>query len=569
MKRFENLLYPLLLLLSMSAIIIGCKKTPEDPPQPQQPTTTITSIDPATAPVGSTIAINGTNFNTNPGSNTVSIGGVTATIVSATDSRLVVVVPAGAASGPVSVTAGGQTVQSQTQFTLATLPLKPTSIKQGTLFRNQTWTKDSVYILRGMVYIPENYTLTIQAGTVIKGAGPEQDPEGKSTPGALVIERIGSLIARGTATQPIVFTSSKPAGQRNYGDWGGIVLTGKSQVNRSSSTPYPNGVRGTVQAYGEPFDNSGALQYVRIEYAGALQPSVPGARLSGLTMIGVGINTAIDHVQVSYSGGDGFSWFGGSANAKNLVSFRNSDDDWTADWGYVGNVQFGVALRDAQVADQSGSNGLEVENYEPNATADVAPVIPTNGLPQNAPVFANLSNFAFQTTPPASSTVAGTSTYRSGILLRRNSIISVYNSLFYGYPEGLRIEGTAAGYLVNATSSALDLRGVVLANTGTPIVGAGTITTDQITSYFTSTARGNQIIASSDLASLLLNSNSFTLNSPNFVPQTGSPLLSGAATGGKVGNTFFTPVNYRGAFGTDNWLTGWTNFSPQNTDYDR
>ena len=561
MKHVKQFSTGLLLLVALLVVIVSCKKAPTDDPLPQPATTTITAISPATAPVGSTLVITGTNFSTDPASNTVTIGGVTATVVSASPTQLVVIVPTGAANGPVSVTAGGQTAQSQATFTVAIPALKPVKEVQGTIFANVTWSKDTVYQLRGMVYVPENFTLTIGAGTVIKGSGPERDPEGTGHAGTLIVERRGAIRALGTATAPIVFTSAKAAGQRASGDWGGLVLVGKSPVNQARTAAYPNGVRGMVEAYGEPFDNSGTLQYVRIEYAGAVQPTTPATRLAGLTLIGVGTGTTIDHVQVSYSGSDAFSWFGGTARAKNLFAYRNTDDDWSIDWGYVGNAQFGVSLRDPAVGTSTGSNGFEAEGYSSTETTDVTPVVAINGYTQTAPTFANISNFAFSTSPT-------TGLYQAGMYLQRNTAISIYNSLFYGYPEGLHLAGATTGALANLTSGSLDLRGIVLANVLTPVVGAGAVTTDQATTYF-STGRSNQIIQSSDLASLLLRGETFSLSAPNFLPQTGSPLLTGAVTTGKVADPFFTPVMYRGAFGTDNWTTGWTDFNPQAKDYDR
>ncbi|GAB3024044.1 IPT/TIG domain-containing protein [Spirosoma pulveris] len=561
MKHVNPFLSALLLLLSLSLAFVACKKDPVDP-DPQPAVTAITSIDPATAPVGSTIAITGTNFNTNPASNTITIGGVTATVVSASPTQLVVVVPTGAANGPVSVTANGQTAQSAGTFTVALPGLKPTKEVRGTTFANLTWKKDTIYVLRGQVYIPADYKLTIEPGTIIKGTGPEMDPSGTNYPGALIVERRAQLIAIGTPTQPIVFTSSKAAGQRKYGDWGGVVLIGKSPVNQSRTAAYPYGVRGTVEAYGEPLDNSGTMQYVRIEYAGATQPTTPASRLGGLTLIGVGANTTIDHVQVSYSGSDAFAWFGGTARLKNLFSYRAFDDDWSADWGYVGNAQFGVSLRDVSVGDPSGSNGFEVDNYQSAETSDVTAVTAINGYTQTAPTFANFSNFAFGTAPT-------TGLYNAGIYLRRNTAVSIYNSLVYGFPVGVYLEGAAIGQQANYVSGTLDLKGVVVANALTPVVGAGSNTPEQATAYFTATGRSNQITATSDVASLLLSPGNLTLSSPTFVPQTGSPLLTGAVTGAKLTNSFFTSVTYRGAFGTDNWLAGWTNTNPQATDYDR
>lgn len=553
----------MLLLLSLLAAVVACKDSakPDDPaPQPAL-VPTITGFDPASALSGGTITITGTNFNPTAANNTVTIGGVAATVVSATATSLVVTVPAGAQGGPVAVAVGGQTVQSATSFALAPNPLKPVVEVKGTVFANQTWTSDKIYLLLGQVYIPADFTLFIEPGTVIKGAGPERDPFGKGAAGTLIVERRGKIIAPGTAAKPIVFTSAKALGQRKAGDWGGLVLSGKSPTNRPGLTPLTGGLRGLTELYNEPEDNSGVLQYVRIEYAGTPQPGSPEVKLGGLTLHGVGRGTVIDHVQVSYGSGDAFAWFGGTVNAKNLVAYRAFDDDWSTDWGFGGLVQFGLALRDPVLADPAGANGVESQNFDPGENPDGI-LTRQNGAPLTAPVFANLSNFAFNAPPAAGA-------YRSALLLRRNTALSVYNSLFYGYPEGLRLEGTATGTGANLQNGTLDLRGLVLANVQTPVVGDGAITTDQATAFFTGAGRNNQIVASTDLPALLLNAATFNLAAPNVLPQAGSPLLTGAVTGGKLAASFFTPVSYRGAFGAENWLAGWTNFNPQEAEYDR
>ena len=562
MKQVKHLFTMLLLLAGLTGVISSCKKPEPEPTQPATPT--INNINPPTATAGSSVTITGTNFNsatTGTTGTTVTIGGVPATVVSASGTQIVVVVPSGTTGGTVSVTTSGTTVQGTTAFTVAT---KPTKSVSGNIAANTRWSKDTIYLVRGMVYVLADYTLTVDAGTIIKGAGPDQDPSGKSMPGTLVIERRGKIIAQGTAAQPIVFTSSKASGQRNYGDWGGVVLIGKSPINRAGTTALPAGVRGTVETYGEPADNSGVLQYVRIEYAGALQPGA-ATKLGGLSLYGVGSGTTIDHVQVSYSGNDAFALFGGSANLKNLFAYRTYDDNWSVDWGFVGNVQFGVSLRDPDVADQSGSNGIELENYEPTLTSDVSSVTITNGLTKNVPVFANISDFAFSAAPTTTNPSKGTGPFRAGLYLRRNSAIAVYNSVFYGYPEGLRMDATSTSGLNNL----IDLKGVVLANNSTAIVATGGATVAPITAYFTDKARSNQVVAIADAASLLLNDANFTLAGPIFTLKSTSPLLGGSVTGSPITGSFFTTAAYRGAFGADNWLTGWVNYGPQSADYDR
>ena len=101
-------------------------------------------------------------------------------------------------------------------------------------------------------------------------------------------------------------------------------------------------------------DNSGALSYVRIEFAG--YPFQKDKEINGLTLGSVGSGTEIDHVQVSYSNDDSFEWFGGTVNCKYLVAYKGWDDDFDTDNGFSGKVQYGLSLRDSKIADTSQSN---------------------------------------------------------------------------------------------------------------------------------------------------------------------------------------------------------------------
>lgn len=549
--------YPLLLLLSLFVAVTACTNDTEP-----EPVLSITSFAPTSAPVNSTITITGTKFDPTAANNVVKFGNAQATVVSATSTQLVVTVPVGATNAPISITSGGVTVQSSGSFSLANRPVVEIS---GEIKTNTTWSAGNVYLLKGFVYVTSGATLTIEKGTIIKGAPKEQDPTASGKGGTLIVEPGGKLVAVGTASQPVIFTSNKAIGQRNYGDWGGIVLIGKAPINQPGATTFEGGIRGTTGTYNEPTDNSGTLQYVRIEFGGIALSNSANSEINGLTLYGVGSGTTIDHIQVSYSGDDSFEWFGGTVNMKHLVAFRGFDDDWDTDWGFSGKVQYGLSLRDPEVADQSSSNGFESDNFNPGEPATGS----NAGLPLTSTVFANISNFVFSGTPSNASSPKGSGPYQSAMHLRRNTSISIFNSLFVGYPEGLRLDGTATGTLNNATTGALDLKGIVLANTNTPVRGAGAITNDQAIAYINATDRNNQIVASTNIATLLLNASSFNLTAPNFLPQTGSPLLQGAVWTGKGADAFFTKETFRGAFGTTNWTQGWTNWDPQNTDYDK
>ncbi|MBI1227142.1 MAG: T9SS C-terminal target domain-containing protein, partial [Bacteroidetes bacterium] len=148
---------------------------------------------------------------------------------------------------------------------------------------NTTWTSNNIYLLQnGCLYVTNNATLTIEPGTIIKGDA-----------AALIVLRGSKIIADGTAEQPIVFTSAKPAGQRAPGDWGGLALLGKAPINvPGGEATMEGGCDLSVYGGTDPNDNSGVLRYVRIEFAGI--PFQPNNELNSLTLGGVGSGTTIE-----------------------------------------------------------------------------------------------------------------------------------------------------------------------------------------------------------------------------------------------------------------------------------
>ncbi|HMP92584.1 MAG TPA: hypothetical protein PKD90_06920, partial [Phnomibacter sp.] len=227
-----------------------------------------------------------------------------------------------------------------------------TRVLQGSYERNITLT-GGTYTLRGYVYFQQGTTLTIPAGTIIKSD--------ISQKGALIIERGARIEALGTATQPIVFTSGRPAGQRQRGDWGGVILLGNAPTNRPTS-PAPLIEGGVDRRYGGtiPNDNSGTMRYVRIEWAGIA--AEPGSEINALTTGGVGSGTTLEYIQASYGNDDGFEFFGGNHDCKYLVSYATSDDDLDFDFGYTGRIQFAVIQRRPEIGDTDAGNGVEADN---------------------------------------------------------------------------------------------------------------------------------------------------------------------------------------------------------------
>lgn len=380
-------------------------------------------------------------------------------------------------------------------------PAATITIPAGAITANTTWTSNNTYLLNGWVYLKSGVTLTIQPGTIIRG-----DYVNK---GSLIVERGARLIAQGTAAAPIVFTSNEEAGLRDYGDWGGVILCGRARINQVGDTAEIEGGVGSIYGGGaSPVDNdnSGILEYVRIEFAGV--PYVTDKEINGLTMAGVGSGTTIDHVQVSYSGDDAFEWFGGKVNCKHLVSFRTWDDDFDTDNGYQGMVQYAVALRDPAIADPgSKSNGFESDNDKDGTT----------NTPQTAAIFSNVSMFGPKVTP---STVVS-SNYKAALHLRRNTSLNIYNAFFAGYTDGLLLDGSLTE--ANATAQNLNIEFCMMAGiTGQKFVVASGSTYD-LASWYMNTMECNDTLSQN---SDLMVSDGFNLNHPGFLPVAGSPLLN-------------------------------------------
>ena len=421
---------------------------------------------------------------------------------------------------------------------VTTPPPDPTSnIISGTISSSRFYAKGK-YILKGYVYVTEGATLTFEAGSVIQSDITEK--------GALIIERGGKLIASGNVNNPIVFTSGKPAGQRTPGDWGGIILLGKAPTNRPLD-PAPTIEGGVGRQYGgtDPFDESGILRYVRIEFAGIA--AEPGSEINGLTCGGVGSGTIIENVQVSFGNDDAYEFFGGTVNAKNLIAFATADDDFDFDFGYSGKIQFGVSCRKPDFVDAGDQgNAIECDNDGTGTTAS----------PRTKP---QLSNFTFIGPNNAAGTA---SSHGYSNRWRRRTQFILRNSILMGHPKaGLSLEsdGTAQDYVDGASEFKNNL---VHANTNPYLTNANA---SIITAAGMQTkAESEGCITYPDAAAIMLSSPFYSTN-PNFLPAAGSPALSGASFTGM--NAFFTTTTYRGAFGANNWAGTWTNWDPQNTTY--
>lgn len=373
---------------------------------------------------------------------------------------------------------------------------------------NTTWTANNIYLLQGQIFVKNGATLTIEPGTVIMG-------DKASTGAGLFITKGSRLMAEGTAAQPIVFTSNQAAGSRGLGDWGGVILMGKASNNNPGGIGYIEGLAESPDTeYGggstpDDSDNSGSLKYVRIEFPGYVYQ--PDKEINGLTMGAVGKGTHLSHIQVSFSNDDGFEWFGGSVVADHLVSFRDLDDDFDTDAGFHGHVQFGLIVRDPQIADNptvSTSEGFESDN---DAAGDTS-------TPQTTAVFSNITAIGPLRGNTGATVADG---FRRGARIRRNSDLHIYNSIFMDFLHGVHIDGTACE--TNATNGGLRyMHNLVAGNIPGNVTEVNAGSTFLATAWFALSM--NDSLAAT--TGILVTPYNFT--APDYRPATSSPALSNA-----------------------------------------
>ncbi|MDY4627148.1 MAG: hypothetical protein SO442_11200 [Prevotella sp.] len=435
------------------------------------------------------------------------------------------------------------------------------------VFKGKQTLKEGKYLLRGWVYVANGSELTIEPGTIIKGE--------KATQAAIIVEPGGKIIAQGTADKPIVFTSAQAKGSRRPGDWGGIILCGKAR-NNQSDMQIEGGPR-THHGGTNDDDNSGILEYVRIEFAG--YPFQKDKEINGLTLGSVGRGTTIDHVQVSYSNDDSFEWFGGTVNCKYLIAYKGWDDDFDTDNGFSGNVQFGLSVRDPKIADGSQSNGFESDNCADGTAIDPYTTATFSNMTFLGPKFFdnNFQNTTDYITGGSMNPNNGSSLgkFQAAMHIRRNSRLNCYNSLALGWPIGLILDNEKGDTQGAATKKLMRLNNIVFA--GMTITGSdyNKIYEDALYDYTTKKTDSSKPSFSSSYFqqadnnnTLLTDWSALKISSSDFLPAAGSSLFSYPVSFSNLSTSFFNKVNYVGCFAqNDTWTKGWTNFDPENTDY--
>ncbi len=394
-----------------------------------------------------------------------------------------------------------------------------------------TWTADKKYLLDGIVFVNDGQTLTIEPGTVIR-AKTGQNVEAS----ALIVASGGKIIAEGTPEAPIIFTVEGDDLQGSVpieanGLWGGVIILGNAPVNTLSGEQMIEGVpfydpRGMYGGNDEN-DNSGIIKYVSIRHGGT-QLSV-GNEINGLTLGGVGRGTTLEYVEVISNRDDGFEFFGGNVNGRYLLSAFCGDDAFDFDLGYKGNCQFIAGI-------QAGATGdllIELSDNE--------------GYPVTRPEIAN-------------GTFIGRGMDENGQTARfdNSSAGTIFNSLFLHQKQGIYIE--YSGDQLDSYQQFLDGHIRILNNV---FYMVGNNSALQILGVYSNnitdiTEQDATVDPHLENAGNLLDDPQINYN-PQFITEMNLfPEINNLGELHISDNSWFEQVSFKGAFGENNWLKGWS-----------
>ncbi|WP_372946907.1 hypothetical protein [Mariniphaga sp.] len=390
-----------------------------------------------------------------------------------------------------------------------------------------TWTKTNEYILEGFVFVNDGQVLTIEPGTVIRFRSGQAE-----NASALIVARGGKIIAEGTKEEPIIFTSEQDDLQGSLtkeerGLWGGLIILGNAPLNVSGGEARVEGIpwfeqRGTYGG-GDEDDDSGSLRYVSIRHGGTNIGE--GNEINGLTLGGVGNKTEIDFVEIISNEDDGVEIFGGTVNLKHIVVSGCGDDAFDYDLGWSGNGQFWLGIEN----DFVGDNLIE-------AGGGVNPVI---GFPHSLPNIYNATLISNGNT--GNGALAVFERFAGGVIA---------NSISMNDPNGILLEVTDSrnDSYNQWKSGKLEIRNNlfydVAGESGEPIF--------KLTGIF-SAEMENEWAAYFNAGQNETGNPGIDLGSANFVP---NPKITGNLS--DYPNSWFQRVDFKGAFGEDNWIEGWT-----------
>jgi hypothetical protein len=438
---------------------------------------------------------------------------------------------------------------------------------------NRTLSVDTAYTISGFVHVLNGATLTIQPGTIIKG---DYNVLGSS----LMIMRGAKINAVGTAALPIVFTSSRPVGQRRPGDWGGLVIVGNAPNNRSGVVNIEgSGTDGSTVASGKNYpvqytggnvatDDSGTLAYVRVEFSG--YAPIQDQEFNSFTFAAVGSGTRASYLESLAGLDDSYEFFGGGFDLDHLVAFETADDVLDMSEGFNGRIQFVVAQATTQLTPRTGAGfySVDLEGIENDGCNGTGCDLGFNSAPFTMPLVAN---FTIIGCGQASCVGSGGG---HGLMLRRGTGGYYVNGVIARWPtDGISLRDAATYDRAGATptpstTAGLQVRNVVFAETNGKVFQA-----PSATQFALDLAANDLTLTAATAASLFtaipaVAATPTSVNEFDFTPAASSPIATAGlstftgAIAAKAG-TFVTATPYAGgaAPGGPKWWQGWTSYA--------
>jgi len=403
------------------------------------------------------------------------------------------------------------------------------------------------YNLSGVVLVSGNATLTIEPGTFIFGQ------PGSQPPSMLMVGVNGKIHAAGTRSRPIIMTSSQPVGQRAAGDWGGLVMLGKAQVNVTGGVNNIEGLPPSADTtYGgsDNTHNCGTLAYVRVEFAGSILS--PNNEINNITWGGCGSGTVAHHIQSRYGLDDMFEWFGGTADAKYIAAQAGRDDYLDGQLGWSGRVQHAVMVQGGEI---QGNRGIEMDNSEFDDRA----------APQGKPQMYNVSFIG-----SGNVNTAGFDEADSSALYFRRGAAGSYNNmvLFNWIVTGISARDNSGSTATRDSIGRGDLsmNGILMwdngkaSNRGNDLAGQaadfGTTSNANVRALLSgSLGSGQNVLVVDPLMRRPL-----SFSDPDFLPRAGSPIFRANWVQPPDDGFFDQSARWNGAFGDVDWTEEWTNW---------
>ncbi|MDP5142850.1 hypothetical protein ORJ00_08865 [Rheinheimera baltica] len=397
----------------------------------------------------------------------------------------------------------------------------------GTITSDTRLTADIAWSLNGKVTVgndnSNSATLTIEPGTYVYG---------KSGADYLVVARGSKIQAVGTETAPIVMTSVNDmlglSDEESSAEWGGLVILGKAPTNKCDQA---NLASCQVEAEGEagpyggdnPDDNSGALKYVQVRFAGF--EVIPDNELNGITFAGVGRGTTVEYIQVHNNLDDGVEFFGGTVDAKYVVLTGNRDDslDWADGW--TGRMQHVLIRHNPN--NSKANRAIEADNQSGNFTAE----------PVSKPQIANVTIIGNDFDGEDDS---------EGVLLRAGTAGELYNMIITGSA------GMGECFEINSDES--------VTNTGNGEIVFRNSIIDCAEPFKNSVDGNNNVTLDAGVWFRAQPGNMVTdALLGGYIPAPNSPALGNGYNVANNVDSWFDNVDYVGAFnGTTDWTEGWT-----------